>query len=1615
MKWIASVAHLKSGIGSRRHITQQEGETMTARHPALLSSILACGLALGVAALATAQVARGRTDDLARRALAGDRLAVHDAAQPFDQAQSLLPGEVKDGWTAFRLGNEGEWRSYVDPATGRISSAEGAGVPWIPGRGNRLTAADVAPFLGGRPAVDTAALEAIARAFLGRVGKLLGVDPASLVLDRGRSGQAADYLWFVEFNVVADGRPVEGARVTFTVNNGNLIQFGTTLLPSPGAAAPPVEIEHDAALAVLSQHVGGFDKGDRFADPGSLHLLPVDVADPRRGPERGLIAVWEFAFRRDGVIGTWRGRVDATTGELLAFEDVNDYAQVTAGVYPQSAAAGPEVVRPLPFAGLSSGVFTDSAGFYDYLGGAVTTNLSGPYVSISDSCTFSTLGFSNGGGNIFFPPSPGTDCATPTGVNATTHAARMQFYHVNRIMEAGRGWLPANTWLSSRLQVNVNLTQACNAYWSPFFGLNLFQSGSGCANTGEVAGIALHEWGHGLDQNDGNGSALDGGTRESYGDVTAALVTHDSCSGRGFLLGGVQCSGYGDACTACSGARELDWAAHVSGTPHTVANFTQPLCPNAGFGGSGPCGREPHCESALPSEAVWDLAARDLPGAGSAAAWAVVDRLWYRSRATAGSAFTCNTGGATWTSDGCTIGSLWRVLRAADDDDGNLANGTPHSCALYAALNRHGIACPGDPAAATCFAACAPPAAPSVTLTPGHRQVRLDWTDLGAGIVYDVYRNETSCNGSFTRIAAGLVGTAYSDGAVADGLPYNYQVIARPSGNEACAGAPSACQSATPVAPACGLAAPATATATAVSPHQINLSWSAVPGATDYNVYRASSSGGPYLEVQSLRAPATTWSDTGLPSGGTFFYVVRAAADCESGNSPEATATAFPCSGTTLYSNDFESGSGLGDWTTGSFSNAPASEWRGIQSCAAHSGQHVFRFGGAGCTDPYNENQNAYAQVGGAAGVAVPTGVADARLSFWHRWDFESCCDGGYLSLSLDGGQFFFVPPSVFLANPPDEFFDVFTGTQASFVNSVVDLDAACNLAGAGGSGCAGHTLFLRFVAFSDSSFDGSGWFLDDVTITACKPHGCTGAPVAGAATTPANGQIQVSWANGAPPSASFNVYRAVGTCAAPITPFTPIGTLLAGSPFLDATASGTVTYAYRVTGLEGTGKCESDPSACIEATATGPCTAVPLFAGLATAAGVPADVCSVQLSWAAAIPLCGGPATYNVYRGTTSGFTPGAGNRIATGLSGTAFADPGPLVDHASYYYVVRAVDNGNGAEDGNLARKLAQPVGLTFPGTRNETFEGTASGGGFDFPGWSHTALSGPVDWTWTTVEAQSPTHSWFSPNTSSSSERVLVSPPFSVFAGTNLSFWHAYEFNQCFDGGTLEISTDDGVSWSTVPALAFTTGGYTGTIFTGPLFGKPAWCFGTLAPPTLVSVDLSAYAGATARVRWHAGDSGFFGNRIGWFVDSVTITNTRALSACLPSLPPAAQFYTLTPCRLVDTRSPDGPLGGPSLPAHGQRTFTLAGSCGVPATAKALSINVTVVQPASAGDLRLYPADQGAPLAAALNFRSGQTRTNNAVLGLSVTGVTGAITVQNDAGVPIALVLDVNGYFQ
>ena len=247
----------------------------------------------------------------------------------------------------------------------------------------------------------------------------------------------------------------------------------------------------------------------------------------------------------------------------------------------------------------------------------------------------------------------------------------------------------------------MNINSTCNAFWNGTT-VNFYRSGGGCSNTGEIAAVFLHEWGHGMDTNSG-GSASDKGTGEAVGDTFAFLETKVPCIGQNFRPG-VNCHN----CTACTGVRDVqDFS--LAGTktiakPSNVGSdtgincdrFTCPYTSSTGAIYRGPMGYEGHCESLIASAANWDLAQGLIGRWGTTTGWQKMDAIWYKSLSPSKSAYrvvsggTCNPAAVV---DGCAASNWYTVFLAADDDDGNLSNGTPNGCRIWDAYNAHGISC----------------------------------------------------------------------------------------------------------------------------------------------------------------------------------------------------------------------------------------------------------------------------------------------------------------------------------------------------------------------------------------------------------------------------------------------------------------------------------------------------------------------------------------------------------------------------------------------------------------------------------------------------------------------------------------------------------------------------------------------------------------------------------------------------------------------------------------------------------------------------------------------------------------------------------------------------------
>jgi hypothetical protein len=130
-------------------------------------------------------------------------------------------------------------------------------------------------------------------------------------------------------------------------------------------------------------------------------------------------------------------------------------------------------------------------------------------------------------------------------------------------------------------------------------------------------------------------------------------------------------------------------------------------------------------------------------------------------------------------------------------------------------------------------------------------------------------------------------------------------------------------------------------------------------------------------------------------------------------------------------------------------------------------------------------------------------------------------------------------------------------------------------------------------------------------------------------------------------------------------------------------------------------------------------------------------------------------------------------------------------------------------------------------------------------------------------------------------------------------------------------------------------------------------------------------------------------------------------------VPVLAHSGLFHTLPPCRVFDSRfAPDQPAL-----AHGVvRAIPFPGECGVPATARAVVVNVTAVVPGGTGRLTVYPGDIAAPDTSVVSFNGGQTRASAAVVGLAADG-TGVLKIlpEVSGGGSVDVIVDVSGYFE
>ena len=621
--------------------------------------------------------------------------------------------------------------------------------------------------------------------------------------------------------------------------------------------------------------------------------------------------------------------------------------------------------------------------------------------------------------------------------------------------------------------------------------------------------------------------------------------------------------------------------------------------------------------------------------------------------------------------------------------DTGVTNGTTYYY-VVAAVNTAGTSANSSQVSAT--PQLAVPATPTnLVASGGNGQVGLSWSVSSGATSYNVGRSTTS-GGPYTTIAS-PTGTSYTDTGVTNGTTYYYVVAAV---NTAGTSANSSQVSATPQ-----LAVPATPTNLVASGGngQVGLSWSVSSGATSYNVGRSTTSGGPYTTIAS--PTGTSYTDTGVTNGTTYYYVVAAVNTAgTSANSSQVSAT--PATSTTVinYGGGFSSSglqlngdavlngtnleltNGGGDEASSAFYNTPVN----IQQFTSS-----FSFQITGGTSPTADGM-AFVIQGGSSSALGGTG---GGLGY------------GPSNIGGTGG----IPNSVAVT------FSLYGNNDGAPNNTGLYTDGTSPASTAGpsmtSSGVNLHTTDVFNVQISYNGTNLTMTITDattKATFTQAWPinipttvggdtayvgfTGGTGGLTSiqqvlnwtystGASTTvPAtptnlvasggNGQVGLSWSvsSGA---TSYNVGRSTTSGGPYTTIASPTGT-----SYTDTGVTNGTTYYYVVAAVNTAGT--SANSSQVSAT---PQLAVPATPTNLVASGGNGQV---GLSWS----VSSGATSYNVGRSTTSG---GPYTTIAS-PTGTSYTDTG-VTNGTTYYYVVAAVNTAG--TSANSSQVSATPATST------------------------------------------------------------------------------------------------------------------------------------------------------------------------------------------------------------------------------------------------------------------------------------------------------------------------------
>jgi FlgD Ig-like domain/Fungalysin/Thermolysin Propeptide Motif len=484
---------------------------------------------------------------------------------------------------------------------------------------------------------------AVAREVIAANPDVFHADLANLEVHRTPTGMGKRA---VHFKQMYQGLEVWQGRVHLTFTEaGRLFVMGSDYYNDIELDTNPTLSLKDAEA--IATGTVPFDLNTDYIEEGATLMVLPEPLSPNSVKHH---LVWRIRVRTESPLGLWVTHVDAHTGEIIwRFNDIHfvDFdgtatSNVQFGTYCDGINAEAAKYLRIQVSGIGE-TTTDQFGLWNLpYGGSdlrtVTADLYGPYIDVNNMASGAPEGEFSGS---FMPGSP-----IPVILN-DLNAQRDErdcFAAINDIHDFIGQFDPTYSYTNQRITCNVSRSQTCNAYWDGT--INFYNEGGGCGNTGEMQGVAHHEFGHGVQDNI-LGYQGGEGLGEGNGDILANLMTNDHHIGRGFYL---------DQCD--------------SGIRNSLNTLTYP---------DDVVGQPIHSAGRVIAGFNWDFMVLLQGQYGDETGATLAGERWHFGRILE----------LPTTQPAQVLATF-----IADDDDGNLDNGTPHHGFLCEAATNHNFDCP---------------------------------------------------------------------------------------------------------------------------------------------------------------------------------------------------------------------------------------------------------------------------------------------------------------------------------------------------------------------------------------------------------------------------------------------------------------------------------------------------------------------------------------------------------------------------------------------------------------------------------------------------------------------------------------------------------------------------------------------------------------------------------------------------------------------------------------------------------------------------------------------------------------------------------------------------------